>query len=332
MRLPLWWQKHWSCAVCSPAWRAAFSSHAARKKGDTISVRRGGIDDVIVTTNGVNQTFDMDNFTGVRLEGLGGNDTFNLIDALLTVSADDERHVTVLGGPGTDTVSYATRKNGLTFRRYEDDGFLSVTVNERGDRVDAAVERFVGGLADDRFEVDDRDHVLANPPEVTLEGGAGLDTFRPAYFMRATIRGGAGDDRFGVDDNVLRPSISAGDGNDEVRLLNGGMPSVLDAGPGLDTMLASESTAAVIDMRPFAGLEDLRGAGTPAVEVFGNALDNQIISLLEGQRITVHGLGGDDTIVGTNGPDSLDGGEGDDILVGKDGNDTLDGGGAGMDT
>src|SRR5688500_19711463 len=41
---------------------------------DTISTRRSGGDDVIVTTNGVNQTFDMDNFTGVRLEGLGGND------------------------------------------------------------------------------------------------------------------------------------------------------------------------------------------------------------------------------------------------------------------
>src|SRR5688572_10033439 len=46
---------------------------------DTISVRRSGGDDVIVTTNGADQTFDMDNFTGVRLEGLGGADTFNLI-------------------------------------------------------------------------------------------------------------------------------------------------------------------------------------------------------------------------------------------------------------
>src|SRR6478735_2865441 len=49
---------------------------------DTISLRRSGGDDVIVTTNGTNQTFDMDNFTGVRLEGLGSADTFNLIDPL----------------------------------------------------------------------------------------------------------------------------------------------------------------------------------------------------------------------------------------------------------
>ena len=35
---------------------------------DTIAVRRTGGDDVIVTTTGVNQTFDMDDFAGVRLE------------------------------------------------------------------------------------------------------------------------------------------------------------------------------------------------------------------------------------------------------------------------
>src|SRR5688572_6782585 len=49
---------------------------------DTISLRRTGGDDVIVTTNGVNQTFDMDNFTGVRLEGLGAADDFFLLDPL----------------------------------------------------------------------------------------------------------------------------------------------------------------------------------------------------------------------------------------------------------
>src|SRR5688572_13900239 len=79
---------------------------------DTISVRRTGGDDVIVTTNGLNQTFDMDNFTGVRLEGLGGNDTFNLIDPLTSPLV---RNTTVIGGAGNDTVSYATRTGPLEF-------------------------------------------------------------------------------------------------------------------------------------------------------------------------------------------------------------------------
>src|SRR5690348_13667375 len=77
---------------------------------DTISLRRTGTDDVIVTTNGANQTFDMDNFTGVRLEGLGGNDTFNLIDPLTSPVV---RNTTVVGGAGSDTVSYATRTASL---------------------------------------------------------------------------------------------------------------------------------------------------------------------------------------------------------------------------
>src|SRR5687768_5936782 len=77
---------------------------------DTISTRRTGTDDVIVTTNGVSQTFDMDNFTGVRLEGLGGNDTFNLIDPLVSPQVEN---TTVLGGAGDDTISYATRTASL---------------------------------------------------------------------------------------------------------------------------------------------------------------------------------------------------------------------------
>src|SRR5687767_15987878 len=79
---------------------------------DTISTRRTGADDVIVTTNGVNQTFDMDNFTGVRLEGLGGDDTFNLVDGLTSPVVCN---TTVLGGDGNDTLSYATRTGPLVF-------------------------------------------------------------------------------------------------------------------------------------------------------------------------------------------------------------------------
>src|SRR5687767_15575427 len=79
---------------------------------DTIAVRRTGGDDVIVTTNGVNQTFDMDNFTGVRLEGLGGNDTFNMIDALVSPVV---RNTTILGGEGNDTIDYSSRTADLHF-------------------------------------------------------------------------------------------------------------------------------------------------------------------------------------------------------------------------
>src|SRR5688500_3420331 len=83
---------------------------------DTISVRRTGADDVIVTTNGANQTFDMDNFTGVRLEGLGGSDTFRLIDPLVSPVV---RNTTVLGGEGNDVMDYSSRTTSLWFHGYD---------------------------------------------------------------------------------------------------------------------------------------------------------------------------------------------------------------------
>lgn len=70
---------------------------------DTITIRRTGIDDVIVQINGTSQTFDMDNFRGgVRLEGLGGNDHITVIDSLLLPVT---RRVTLDGGAGNDRLT-----------------------------------------------------------------------------------------------------------------------------------------------------------------------------------------------------------------------------------
>src|SRR5687768_6147467 len=112
---------------------------------DTISTRRTGTDDVIVTTNGVSQTFDMDNFTGVRLEGLGGNDTFNLIDPLVSPQVEN---TTVLGGAGDDTISYATRTASL--RVSIDPAGSQMTSGAQVDSFDD-VETVIGGSGADSF-------------------------------------------------------------------------------------------------------------------------------------------------------------------------------------
>src|SRR5688500_2888996 len=114
---------------------------------DTIAVRRTGTDDVIVTTNGVNQTFDMDNFTGVRLEGLGGDDTFNLVDGLTSPVV---RNTTVLGGDGNDTLSYATRTGPLVFEFAGGGGVGSVAAGANSDQF-AEVETVIGGSGNDTF-------------------------------------------------------------------------------------------------------------------------------------------------------------------------------------
>ena len=126
---------------------------------DTISLRRTGTDDVIVTTNGVNQTFDMDNFTGVRLEGLGGDDTFHMVDAL--VSSDGSparvRDTTVRGGGGNDTISYAARTDTITFQI---DTTASIA-SRGGTRLDAVEfapgDTVLGGPGNDRADVDPGD-------------------------------------------------------------------------------------------------------------------------------------------------------------------------------
>src|SRR5688500_9664942 len=172
---------------------------------DTIAVRRTGIDDVIITTNGVDQTFDMDNFTGVRLEGLGGNDTFNLIDPLVSPVV---RNTTILGGAGSDVVDYSARTTSLRFDGYEQPDaatpfpFATVTSGAQQDRVDTAVEHFIGGSAADRFGFDGLfiDDETFPRPALTLEGRSGDDDFGHNAELTVTMHGGAGNDSFLADD------------------------------------------------------------------------------------------------------------------------------------
>ena len=145
---------------------------------DTISTRRSGVDDVIVTTNGVSQTFDMDEFTGVRLEGLGGADRLSVVDPLtspvnrpvtldggggndtMVTSTGSE---TILGGDGQDTVDYSARTERLEFifrpdriglpatgapYRMEAGGFNSPETDVFG----FDLEVYVGGSNTDRYE------------------------------------------------------------------------------------------------------------------------------------------------------------------------------------
>src|SRR5688572_10040970 len=143
---------------------------------DTISTRRTGADDVIVTTNGVSQTFDMDEFTGVRLEGLGGADRLSVVDPLTTpvnrpVTLDggggndtmvtSTGSETILGGDGQDTVDYSARTERLEFvfrpdqismpfpaYRMEAGGFNSPETDALG----FDLEVYVGGSNVDRYE------------------------------------------------------------------------------------------------------------------------------------------------------------------------------------
>ena len=49
--------------------------------GDTITVRRTGGDDVIVQINSLERQFDMDDFDGILIHGMAGEDSIGIVDA-----------------------------------------------------------------------------------------------------------------------------------------------------------------------------------------------------------------------------------------------------------
>ena len=309
---------------------------------DTISVRRAGTDDVIITTNGVNQTFDMDNLTGVRLEGLGGNDRFNMVDALVSPLV---RNTTVLGGEGSDTIDYSSRTTDLHFIIDPSGNGAGMTSGPQADGI-FDVETVIGGAGNDSFGYRAFDEPTGGVPVAyRFEGRGGNDSFRDAVqrggaFEAVTMLGGDGNDSFAndSDDRFTNEFYFGEAGNDSVTVYKSNR-GVIDGGSGSDTIHFSGSleeqnadeSAGVSDFPNFENAT--KSFGT----LFGNDGANQLSLFGPG---TVHGGGGNDTIVGNGndqlllgegGNDSISGGEGSDTLDGGTGTDTLDGGG-GNDT
>jgi Ca2+-binding RTX toxin-like protein len=302
--------------------------------GDAISLRRSGGDDVIVTTNGANQTFDMDDFAGVRLEGLGGNDTFNMIDALVSPLV---RNTTVLGGAGSDTIDYSSRTAHLNFiidpSGSESPGMTS------GPQADGIfdVETVIGGAGNDSFGYRAFDEPSGGSPVAyRFEGRGGNDSFRDAVqlsgaFAAVTMFGGDGNDSFAndSDDRFTNEFYFGEAGNDAVTVYKTNR-GVIDGGSGSDTIHFS-GTLEEENARESAGVDDFpnfENATKSFGTLFGNDGPNRLSLFGPG---TVHGGDGGDTIVGGGGDQLLLGEGGNDSLSGNEGDDTLDGG-AGIDT
>ena len=324
---------------------------------DTIAVRRTGIDDVIITTNGVNQTFDMDDFTGVRLEGLGGGDRLTIVDPL---TSPVTRPVTLDGGAGNDTVVTSTGSETIIGGAGTD----TVDYSARG-----ATENHVFALFPDEPRLSDRPNFYLETPGVEIDtfangdievyvGGAGQDIFvyggsfattPPVTHITMDGRGGA--DIFGLDrDAPFGPaySIIGGDGNDSARLFEGDNPTNIDlgsgddeivffpfpagtvtAGPGRDRIvLVGTGGPATFDLRQFPDVEDVLVASDniATTQFIGNELANDIDASELRHPVTIQGLDGNDTLIGGSANDSLVGGFGDDTLDGGAGTDTADGG------
>ena len=320
---------------------------------DTVSVRRTGSDDVIVTINGTSGQFDMDEFpSGIRLQGLGGNDRLIVTDAMTAGSvtrqvtidggAGDDTTITaggsetIFGGSGTDTVDYSARTAGLNFAfspaAAPGPSAFRMRSGAETDVFGFDVEVYVGGSGADTYAYAGSFVDNDPTPRLTFDGRGGDDQFlqNGAFGPQYLVLGGDGADRVKLDGDS-QSTINGGAGDDTFEYRDHGVFN-LTGGAGIDTIVRGAFVTNFLDLRQRPDVENvisLREAG--AGSIVGNDLANHIdgSQLLEG--MFAGGGAGDDTLIGGPGTDSLDSGDGNDSLVGGFGDDTLDGG-AGTDT
>ena len=164
---------------------------------------------------------------------------------------------------------------------------------------------------------------------LTQAGFAGNDTVRGSS-VTDVVSGLDGNDRlFGLNGN---DTLDGGAGND---LLNGGPgDDTLTGGTGDDTYMVDGAGDDVVELegegfdRVLAGVSVTLAANVELLQIFGAGLTgtgNGLANTMFGDGSlgsTLHGLGGDDYMVGGSGADTLDGGTGVDTMFGGAGNDT----------
>jgi Ca2+-binding RTX toxin-like protein len=161
---------------------------------------------------------------------------------------------------------------------------------------------------------DGDDNVSGGDGQDRIEGGGGNDVLA-GLIGSDPLDGGSGEDVLsgGLDGD----NLSGGDGNDT---LNGDeADDVLDGGLGSDTLRGGAGSDKVLyAARTFdvtVSLDRRRNDGRRAEnDLVGSDVENAV------------GGDGNDTLIGNNGPNTLEGGAGDDHIVGRGGQDTLEDG------
>lgn len=204
---------------------------------------------------------------------------------------------------------------------------ISSIVGGTGLNLGEGNDTFRGSLTDDQiFGGGGDDDLSGNSGDDTLSGGAGNDT----------LNGGAGDDVFlsGTGDAGF-DSLQGGLGNDTL-VLDGALTSpsrlVLNAAASVERLEALAPTATTGAGNDFWDISGVTSYATPFLIDFGAGNDSFVGSqagdVVQGgsDNDTLSGNDGDDDLSGGNGNDVLSGGAGNDSLTGEAGNDMLDGG------
>jgi Ca2+-binding RTX toxin-like protein len=326
-----------------------FQSPANYTLADNIEnlVVTGGTPNVGATGNGLDNVMTGDAGSN-RLDGAGGNDTLVGGDGNDTLSGGTGKD-SLSGGDGSDlyilsagdeTDKIVETADGIGSDRVElhfggaTPYLLPANVEELVMAVGSAAKDAVGNALDNRLFGND----LANK----LDGGAGNDQINGGT-GEDVLTGGAGDDNLIGQDpgdlNQQHDTLIGGSGNDTYILLDTTDTIVEDRNQGIDTILTFGSFD--LSSPSFANIENLTMSGADNSTATGNDLNNILMGGRFGGNVTLIGGAGDDTLIG-DAPDS--GLKGNDTLIGGTGNDTyfvssltdtvteFDGKGSGKDT
>lgn len=225
--------------------------------------------------------------------------------------------LTVTSDQAPDTITLTTAGGVITINRQattlaaNDQAKIVVNAGDGADTVDATA------LANSDYAA------------LTIDGGNGDDLLTGGSDNDHVLGGGGNDRVVGFKGN---DDLEGGDGNDVLVWNNGDNTDVVDGDAGTDEV--------EINGAPTAG--DVFTAAPNAGRVLFTRTNLVPFTVdFSAERLTVDGLGGDDTFNGAAGlapltlvtlnggagDDSLSGGDGPDLISGGDGNDKLDGGG-----
>ena len=271
--------------------------------------------------------FNVADVDGIRIHGLGGNDSITLSGNLGFISDD----IVAYGGDGNDVMSASGVTNqGVDFRGEAGDDTLTGSPSADDLRGGDGRDNLSGGSGDDDLFGDADNDVLT--------GGSGNDDL---------ITGDGNDSAYGGNGNDY---LLGGDGND---LLVGQVGSDTCYGNrGRDTIVGGSILSALRGIYPADGADVLSGyedndvihgdnvyhGTSPALGTGGNDLirggdGNDVMYGNVGNdnihgdagNDTADGMAGDDRVYGEDDNDTLRGGTGADLLYGLDGNDNLSG-------
>ncbi|SDG35454.1 MULTISPECIES: hypothetical protein [unclassified Duganella] len=226
---------------------------------------------------------------------------------------------TLEGGPGNDTLDGGAGADLL--RGFGgDDTYL---IDHKDDVIDEAADQGrdkalvnLAAGASYTLAANVEDATVTSTAAVGLVGNA-LDNALTGNAAANTLTGNAGNDT--LDGGAGNDTMLGGSGDDEYLVTEAGdvVTELKDGGTDyVSTTLATHTLSANVEVLQYIGSGAFNGTG--------NELDNSIVG--SNGNDTLNGGAGNDALYGNMGNDSLVGGAGADLFVPGRGNDTLDGG------